>query len=148
MRVRDSEGATAGRHRDENGRSNCVIGRRRALIGGVVATLPLVAGCSGSEPQLVEVAPNALAFRPGTESPLTVTAGTTVRFVWASGGHNLHVERQPEGASWSGHEPIEAEGFEHEHTFDTPGEYHFWCTPHRSAGMVGDIVVEPGGGYL
>lgn len=29
-----------------------------------------------------------------------------------------------------------------ESTFDTPGEYSYYCEPHRGAGMVGKIVVQ------
>jgi pseudoazurin len=26
-------------------------------------------------------------------------------------------------------------------TFDTPGIYYYWCTPHKSMGMIGLVVV-------
>ena len=29
------------------------------------------------------------------------------------------------------------------HTFDTPGEYRYFCVPHEVAGMVGTITVTP-----
>ncbi|CCF85203.1 cupredoxin domain-containing protein [Nitrolancea hollandica] len=29
------------------------------------------------------------------------------------------------------------------HTFDTPGDYTYFCIPHESAGMVGTITVQP-----
>jgi plastocyanin len=32
-------------------------------------------------------------------------------------------------------------GETYEHTFDTPGEYGYYCIPHEAAGMVGTIVV-------
>lgn len=81
------------------------------------------------------------AFEPGTETPLEIPPGTTVRFVWETDSHNIVVESQPEGAEWEGHEPIEMAGFETEHTFEVEGEYAFYCEPHRELGMEGSIVV-------
>lgn len=86
------------------------------------------------------------AYEPGTESPLTIAPGTTVKFVWITSTHNIVVESQPEGANWEGHETIEDEGFEYEHTFETEGTYEFYCAPHKSLGMVGTIEVSEGGG--
>jgi plastocyanin len=98
---------------------------------------------SGSNEATVEVGPDGeFVFRPGTDEPLTAASGTTVRFVWRSAGHNVHVDSQSDGADWSGHETIENEGFEFSHTFGTPGEYHYWCQPHKSNGMIADIVIE------
>ncbi|WP_435364177.1 plastocyanin/azurin family copper-binding protein [Haloarchaeobius sp. DYHT-AS-18] len=91
----------------------------------------------------VQVGPDGeFVFTPGTDDPLTVTAGTTVKFVWESNTHNILVTSQPEGADWPGHEPIENEGFEYEYTFEVPGTYEYVCEPHESLGMLGEIVVE------
>jgi len=84
------------------------------------------------------------SFDPGTDSPLTIPPGTTVNFVWKTGGHDIFVDSQPDGANWEGHETIEDAGFETSHTFQTEGKYHFWCRPHKSLGMVGDIEVKKG----
>ncbi len=81
------------------------------------------------------------AFEPGTEEPLGIAPGTTVTFVWETGNHNIVVESQPEGAGWEGHEPIEDQGFEYEHTFDAEGTYEFYCQPHENLGMTGTIEV-------
>ncbi len=122
--------------------------RRRFLAASAALATPLVAGCTGGGGGPVEVALVDFAFEPGTDEPVEVSTGTTVRFVWETGGHNIVVDSQPDGADWAGHEPLEGAGFEHEHTFDVAGEYHFWCQPHRGIGMVADIVVseESGGG--
>jgi len=91
------------------------------------------------------------AFNPGTSEPLYIQPGTTVEFVWKTDNHNIHVDSQPEGANWEGHEPTENSGFTYSHTFTVKGEYHYWCVPHKGLGMVADIVVNdsgqaPGGG--
>ena len=74
-----------------------------------------------------------------------VQAGTTVKWVWESGGHNVAPEAIPDGTEWEGHNPLESAGFEYEHTFETEGTYDYVCTPHASLGMVGSIVVNESG---
>ncbi len=76
-----------------------------------------------------------------------ITPGTKVKFVWKSSGHNVH----PENGDW-GHLDIEEAGF----SYTTPpfkkmGKHHYWCDPHKSLGMVGNVFVTktgqaPGGG--
>lgn len=127
----------------------------RATAGiGATAALAGCLGGGGGEPEVaaldapegtevVEVGPNnELKFIPGTDEPLSVSSGTTVRFVWLSSPHNVSVTSQPEGADWSGHGAIEDRGFSFEHTFDVPGRYEYVCTPHRASGMTGTVVVE------
>lgn len=126
------------------------MNRRHFLASAVTVAPGLVAGCSsGGGTKVVEVGPGGdFVFSPGTDAPLEISTGTTVRFVWKSGGHNVHVDSQPDGAGWEGHASVEDAGFEFEHTFGVAGEYHYWCEPHRSAGMVGDVTVESGGGGM
>ncbi len=102
------------------------------------------AGEEGGGGETVEVSLVDYAFEPGTDSPLVIPPGTTVRFVWETSTHNIHVDSKPAESDWQGHEPVEDEGFTHEHTFEVTGEYHFWCVPHQGLGMVGDITVEEG----
>ena len=122
---------------------------RRGFLRGAAGTAAL-AGAAGTATaqegggETVEVALVDFAFEPGTEEPLTIPPGTTVRFVWETASHNIVVDSKPEGSDWTGHEPIENSGFETSHTFETTGEYHILCQPHESLGMVGDIVVEEG----
>lgn len=102
---------------------------------------------TGGTTEVVAVGPdNEFVFTPGTEEPLSISPGTTVRFVWESDTHNIIVDSQPGDAEWSGLEEIKNTGFEYEYTFDVPGTYEYYCEPHRSAGMVGTIVVEGAGG--
>jgi len=133
------------------------VTRRRFLRGA--AGTAAVAGASGvaaaqqspSGGPSVEVDLVDYEFDPGTNSPLTIPPGTTVKFVWKTGGHNIHVDSQPSGANWQGNESIENAGYSTSFTFTVEGTYHFWCVPHKSLGMVGDIQVKkgaptPGGG--
>lgn len=94
---------------------------------------------------VVEVAPGGeLAFRPGTDTPLRVTPGTTVRFVWRGPNHNIVVTDQPDGASWAGTPGPRTrtydEGYVHEHTFYLPGRYSYVCHPH-APGANGEVHV-------
>ncbi|QKY22082.1 halocyanin (plasmid) [Halolamina sp. CBA1230] len=87
---------------------------------------------------------------------LFVESGTTVTFENASGSHSAtaydesidsaSTTRIPEGASVFDSGILSEEGATFEHTFETTGTYDYFCTPHKSLGMVGRIVVgEPGG---
>ncbi|MFB6118810.1 plastocyanin/azurin family copper-binding protein [Halosegnis sp.] len=72
----------------------------------------------------------------------TVDVGATVAWVWDSGGHSVTVESTPDGADWSGTgTTLHDAGYVHEHTFDTEGVYDYYCNPHRSAGMIGQLTV-------
>lgn len=124
-----------------------LIGSRRSFLAGAVVAMGVaVAGCLGGdgddagETETVRVGPDGeFVFDP---SELTIAEGTTVEFVWESDNHNIAVASQPDGAEWDGHETIENEGFETEHTFDVEGTYEYHCQPHLVAGMEGRIVVE------
>ncbi|MFC4549774.1 MULTISPECIES: plastocyanin/azurin family copper-binding protein [Halorussus] len=94
----------------------------------------------------VKVGPGGrLTFEPGTDRPLAVDPGTTVRFVWESDNHNIAVHDQPDGAEWQGtpgdYGTVYDRGYEYSHTFEVEGTYEFVCIPHETAGMVGTIVV-------
>ena len=129
------------------------VSRRRLLQLAGTGVVGILAGCASEQPsssptedpnmKTVEVGPDGrYVFTPGTDEPLQISSGMTVRFIWKSDTHNIHVESQPDDANWKGHEPIENTGFEDEHTFETKGEYHYWCEPHKGLGMVGDIIVD------
>lgn len=93
--------------------------------------------------QEVEVGAGGLNFSPES---FTVSTGETVRWVWRSSNHNVVPNDVPEGTDWEGSPggagDLYNEGFSFEHTFTTPGEYSYYCNPHRSAGMTGSFTVE------
>ena len=78
----------------------------------------------------------AFAFEPAA---VQVDPGTTVEFEWTGegGGHNVVHE---EGAFESG-QPVDTTGVEFEHTFEEEGVFLYYCTPHKSLGMKGAVVV-------
>jgi halocyanin-like protein len=78
------------------------------------------------------------------ESPFTfsppaarVSTGTTVRWVWTGGPHQISFE-DADIASGVETEP----GVRFEHTFEESGVYRYACAPHHSLGAKGAIVVE------
>lgn len=79
-----------------------------------------------------------LAFEPST---VTIKAGDTVK--WVNNKlppHNIMFEG---GAANKSHDQLMfSPGESYEATFDTPGTYSYYCSPHRGAGMAGKVVVE------
>jgi len=112
-----------------------------AAVAGASGTAAAAEGGGGGGGGSQQVDVVNYAYNPGTEEPLYITPGTTVEWVWQSNGHNIVVESQPEGAGWEGHEPLEDSGFTYTHTFDTNGEYSYFCEPHKSLGMTATIIV-------
>lgn len=95
-------------------------------------------------PTSVVVGPNgSFRFAP---SSVTVATGDTVEWVWSSGGHNVVPESTPDGSDFGGSEGDESTTYDAGHsfsyTFETPGTYAYYCAPHRSSGMTGEVVVE------
>lgn len=127
------------------------VSRRAVLGGGIGAGAALLAQEenetseeNGAEGGSVTTELVDYAYEPGTESPLVISPGTTVQFVWITDTHNVNVDSQPGEANWEGHEDVEDAGFEYEYTFEVPGEYEFHCDPHLNLGMEGTIRVEEG----
>ncbi|SEN62596.1 plastocyanin [Halorientalis persicus] len=87
---------------------------------------------------------------------LHVQPGDTVTFVNASGSHSAatystdndraETRRIPEGARSFNSGVFEEQGATFSYTFATEGTYDYYCSPHKTLGMVGRIVCgEPGG---
>ena len=67
-----------------------------------------------------------------------VAVGETITWLSASKGHNVEIVAAPEGFEI----PKKSKNSkETSITFDTPGIYYYWCTPHKGMGMIGLVVV-------
>lgn len=90
--------------------------------------------------EVVTVGPNGdLVFEP---AELAVEVGTTVAWKWDSSGHTVTVNDQPQGSQWRGTNLSTKEpGYVLTKTFDMAGRYNYYCTPHRSSGMKGTVIV-------
>ncbi|MGH7702344.1 MAG: plastocyanin/azurin family copper-binding protein [Gemmatimonadales bacterium] len=76
-----------------------------------------------------------------SQAVLTVASGTTVRFEWVGGTHNVTSNGSP---SFSSSGAPTAAPHTYDVTFTTPGSYNYFCSVHGTAttGMRGTIVVQ------
>ena len=67
-----------------------------------------------------------------------VAVGDTITWLPASKGHNVEMIAGPDDAEL----PKKSKnGKEVSMTFEVPGIYYYWCTPHKGMGMIGLVVV-------
>lgn len=85
----------------------------------------------------IELRSGPFVFSPSSPR---IEAGTTVR--WVNASPDFHTVT-PEGHDEFPRRefPADARGETFEHTFDSPGTFPYFCEPHRSLGMVGEIEV-------
>ena len=67
---------------------------------------------------------------------LKIAAGSTVKWVPIDKGHNVEMVASPNDMKFKSKNGKEASV-----TFETPGIYYYWCTPHKGMGMIGLVVV-------
>ena len=74
-----------------------------------------------------------------SEDVINVKAGDTVKWLPATKGHNVEFISVPKGV-----EKIKKSKMnkEYSYTFEKPGIYLYQCTPHKSMGMIGLVIVE------
>jgi plastocyanin len=82
-----------------------------------------------------------LAFQP---AKVTIQAGDTVKWVNNKlAPHNVVFDSSAKNADKLSHKGLAfAAGESFEITFTEPGEYPYYCEPHRGAGMNGTITVQ------
>ena len=71
-----------------------------------------------------------------SQEVLEVAAGSTVKWVPTDKGHNVEIIASPNDMKFKSKNGKEASV-----TFETPGIYYYWCTPHKGMGMIGLVVV-------
>ena len=71
-----------------------------------------------------------------SEQIIMVDVGDTVTWLPTSKGHNVEMIASPNRLKYKSKPNKKAEI-----TFDTPGIYYYWCTPHKGMGMIGFVVV-------
>ncbi len=104
----------------------------------------LAAACSAEDPaetndaDVVTVRVTSDRFDPPT---VRIKVGQTVRWTWAGGTHNVVSGENctPDDNFRSG-APMAGGTFEKK--FETPGTFPYYCEPHCSMGMTGEVVVE------
>ena len=75
----------------------------------------------------------ANSFNP---SNLTIAVGDTVTWLPTTRGHNVEMVASPNNLKFKSKNSKEAKI-----TFEKPGIYYYWCTPHKSMGMIGLVIV-------
>ena len=73
-----------------------------------------------------------------SEDITRIDVGDTVTWVPTSKGHNVEFIAGPDGFNT----PKKSKSSkEVSITFDEPGIYYYWCSPHKSMGMIALVVV-------
>ncbi|MBX0297431.1 halocyanin domain-containing protein [Haloarcula nitratireducens] len=72
---------------------------------------------------------------------IEISSGTTVSWEWTGKGSTHNVVSQGDGPLDSG-SPVAEASTTYEHTFEDSGTYLYYCTPHKSMGMKGAVVVK------
>ena len=65
-----------------------------------------------------------------------IASGSTVKWVPTDKGHNVEIIASPNEMKFKS-----KNGKVTSITFETPGIYYYWCTPHKGMGMIGLVVV-------
>lgn len=133
------------------------FGRRSVLTAVGTGLVASVAGClqgpSFPDADVIVGKEGDFVFEP---VELSVSVGETVRWGFASSGHNVccrpddsdKVELPAGAKPFASYGPDESpgklvpQGEIYEHTLDVAGTYVYVCIPHVSRGMVGTIRVE------
>ena len=71
-----------------------------------------------------------------SEEIARVDVGDTITWVPTTKGHNVEMIASPNDMKLKS-----KNGKEVKVTFDAPGIYFYWCTPHKGMGMIGLVVV-------
>ena len=71
-----------------------------------------------------------------SEEIARVDVGDTITWVPTTKGHNVEMIASPNDMKLKS-----KNGKEVQVTFDAPGIYYYWCTPHKGMGMIGLVVV-------
>jgi len=71
-----------------------------------------------------------------SEEIARIDVGDTITWVPTTKGHNVEMIASPNDMKLKS-----KNGKEVQVTFEAPGIYYYWCTPHKGMGMIGLVVV-------
>ena len=71
-----------------------------------------------------------------SEEIARIEVGDTITWVPTTKGHNVEMIASPNDMKLKS-----KNGKEVQVTFEEPGIYYYWCTPHKGMGMIGVVVV-------
>ncbi|MEM6445313.1 MAG: plastocyanin [Cyanobacteria bacterium J06642_2] len=116
-----------------------------AALALVVTSLALTARPAAAETYTVKMGSDqgALVFDPAS---ITIKSGDTIKWVNNKAfPHNVVFDTKDTAIAdkLSSKKLMASPTSSHEVTFDVPaGEYSYFCTPHRGAGMAGKVIVQ------
>ncbi len=111
----------------------------------VLAMMVVISATAPANAETVEIKMGAdsgmLAFQP---AEVTIKAGDTVKWVNNKlAPHNVVFDSSAPNAEQLSHKGLAfAAGESFDITFSEPGEYKYYCEPHRGAGMNGTVIVK------
>ena len=104
-----------------------------AFIITVFLSLPSFAADISIEMLNKDANGNRMVF---SQEVARVEVGDTVTWLPTSKGHNVEMILSPNDMKFKSKNNKEAKI-----TFDKPGIYYYWCTPHKGMGMIGLVIV-------
>lgn len=107
----------------------------KKLIFAIVALFSLPAAAADMTIEMLnkDADGNRMVY---SEEIARIDVGDTITWVPTSKGHNVQMIASPNNMKFKS-----KNGKEAKITFDTPGVYYYLCTPHKSMGMIGLVVV-------
>lgn len=110
---------------------------KKLIVAGIVALFATSAYAEDTTVEMLNKREDG-AKMVYSEDITRIDVGDTVTWVPTSKGHNVEIIAAPEGYDI----PKKSKnGKEVAITFDTPGIYYYWCTPHKGMGMIALVVV-------
>jgi plastocyanin len=115
---------------------------KRGLAGTIVLLigLALLTGSPVASAALHEVTASGTSFEPAA---LTIAVGDTVRWIHVSGSHTV-TSGTPCDADGAFNAPLNSLNPTFEHVFTTAGMQPYFCIPHCSLGMTGEVEITAG----
>ncbi|MGC6518947.1 MAG: plastocyanin/azurin family copper-binding protein [Candidatus Puniceispirillaceae bacterium] len=104
-----------------------------ALVAALLISAPALAADMTIEMLNKDADGNKMVY---SEEIARIDVGDTITWVPTTKGHNVEMIASPNDMKLKS-----KNGKELQVTFDAPGIYYYWCTPHKGMGMIGLVVV-------
>ena len=104
------------------------------LIATLLLSSPCLAGDISIEMLNRDADGNKMVF---SHEIVNISSGDTITWIPTSKGHNVEIITSPNGTDFKSKTNREAK-----FTFTDPGIYYYLCTPHKSMGMIGLVIVD------
>ena len=107
---------------------------KRLLVSlAMLLSSPVIAADTSIEMLNKDSNGNKMVF---SKEIVKIEVGDTITWLPSSKGHNVEMVASPNSMKFRSKNSKKASI-----SFDTPGVYYYWCTPHKGMGMIGLVVV-------